>query len=256
MNITANIGVNPCSNGMFGWRCAGWAIAFVEKSLRFPIKRVAIFFEVHEMGRVSDLHVAFHGRGFQRIEEPVSIGVGSEAVPFAADNRDRRADEARIVAEVAGAGGSDVLPRPAGRLYTRRQASSALAVRVQVQRSPFLKVALRENRRLFRWYFRGEPIPLVLQGDETPSGKGLRLCLLLAPRDRSEENKQIDKIGGSSGKKTDRDRAPVMRDDRDFRHAMMVADEAYGPLDLLARTFGATEHGIAFGGLRHLRIGV
>jgi hypothetical protein len=95
-------------------------IAFVEKRLRLPIKRVAIFFEVHEMGGASDLHVAFHGRGFQRIEEPASIGIGSEAVPFAADNRDRRTDEAGIVGEVAGAGGSDVLPRPAGRLDARR----------------------------------------------------------------------------------------------------------------------------------------
>jgi pimeloyl-ACP methyl ester carboxylesterase len=66
--------------------------------------------------RVSQSPPCAAGRGFQRIEEPASIGIGSEAVPFAADNRDRRTDEARIVGEVAGAGGSDILPRPAGRL--------------------------------------------------------------------------------------------------------------------------------------------
>ena len=37
---------------------------------------------------------------------------------------------------------------------------------------------------------------------------------------------------------------------------MMVADETHGPLDLLARPFGATEHGVTLGWLRHLWIAV
>ena len=39
-------------------------------------------------------------------------------------------------------------------------------------------------------------------------------------------------------------------------YAMMVADETYGPFDLLARRFGATEHGVMLGRFGHLRIGV
>jgi hypothetical protein len=47
-----------------------------------------------------------------------------------------------------------------------------------------------------------------------------------------------------------------MGDYRDFRHTMMVGDEARSPLDLLACRFGATEDVLGFGGLCHLRIGV
>ena len=75
-------------------------IDFVEKSLRLVVKCVAVFFEMHEMCGASDLHIAFHGRRFQRVEEPMSIGICSEAVPFASDDRDRRADQARIISEI------------------------------------------------------------------------------------------------------------------------------------------------------------
>jgi hypothetical protein len=81
-------------------------------------------------------------------------------------------------------------------------------------------------------------------------------ALPLAPRDRSKENWPLYKIGASAGKAAGCDHAPGMCDDRNFRYAMMVADETYGPLDLLTRPLGATEHGVAIGGLRHLRIGV
>src|SRR6202167_697732 len=102
----------------FGWWRVGLAkrrlaVAIVQKGLRLAVKRVAVFFEVHEMGGASDLHIAFHGRRLQRIKKPVSIGVGSEAVPFAADDRDRCADETWIVGEIARAGISNVLPRAA-----------------------------------------------------------------------------------------------------------------------------------------------
>ena len=65
-------------------------MAFVEKGLRLVIKCVAVFFEMHEMCGASFHSV--YGRRFQRVEEPMSINVGSEAVPFASDDRDRRAD--------------------------------------------------------------------------------------------------------------------------------------------------------------------
>jgi hypothetical protein len=94
-------------------------MAFVEKGLRLVIKCVAVFFEMHEMCGASDLHIAFHGRRFQRVEEPMSINVGSEAVPFASDDRDRRPDQARIVSVITSSRGGYVLPRPAWRLDAR-----------------------------------------------------------------------------------------------------------------------------------------
>ena len=47
-----------------------------------------------------------------------------------------------------------------------------------------------------------------------------------------------------------------MGDDREFCHVMMAADEPHRPLELLARSFGATEHAVLLGAGGHLRISV
>jgi hypothetical protein len=73
---------------------------------------------------------------------------------------------------------------------------------------------------------------------------------------RPEKDEPLDLIGTASGKAAGRYRAPRMRDDRDFRHAMLVTNEVGCPLDLPARSFSATECGITFGRHGHFRIGV
>src|SRR5262245_39787160 len=47
-----------------------------------------------------------------------------------------------------------------------------------------------------------------------------------------------------------------MRDDRDPRHAMPITDVLDGPLDLQARTFGASQRHMVLRGLGHFRIRV
>jgi hypothetical protein len=73
---------------------------------------------------------------------------------------------------------------------------------------------------------------LILERDETPGGKALRLRLLLAPRDWPEKHEPLDLVGTASGKAADRSRTLGMRDDRDFRHAMMLTNEVGCSLDL------------------------
>jgi hypothetical protein len=74
-----------------------------------------------------------HPRGAFLLGGRPAFRIGSEAVPFPADDRDRRADQGRIVSVIARAGGGNVLPRPARRLDARWRVGPALRVRVHVE---------------------------------------------------------------------------------------------------------------------------
>src|SRR5260370_19198965 len=67
----------------------------------FAPKRRAHGFEMHQVGAAADLDVALCRRLRERIEQPTGVVIQHQPVPFAADDRDRRADLRRIVGELA-----------------------------------------------------------------------------------------------------------------------------------------------------------
>jgi hypothetical protein len=115
------------------------------------------------MRGAADFDVAPHRRGPERVEQPARIPVGAHCIPLAPNDRDRRADEARVIGELAGPGVINVLKRPARDLHRRRRTGSAVWVDIEVAFAPLIEMTAQQDRRFTGRNRLGEAAPLILE---------------------------------------------------------------------------------------------
>ena len=208
------------------------------------------------MGRSADLDVAPHRGGVHRVEQAGRVGIGPHSIPGAADDRDRRTDQARVVAEFARPGVEDILERAAGCLDRSRSAASALAVRVQVGLTPRREMAPRQHGRFASRDIGGEAVPLVLQRNQPPGGQSRWIACRIAPSDWAEHDEAVDQVGAAPGEVPGDHAAPGVRDQRQARNVPMVQDEANRQFELEAGFADAAQRLVRRRRFGHFRIGI
>src|SRR5215471_11249226 len=102
---------------------------------------------MHEMRAAADLDVALVRRRGEGVEQPARVRIGAVGVPFAADDRDWRADETWLVGEFAGPGVENVLKRAARHLDGGGRAAAAVRIDVEIALAPLLEVTPVQDRR-------------------------------------------------------------------------------------------------------------
>ena len=141
----------------------------------------------------ADLDVALYRRLGERVEQPARIVIPHQPVPFAADDRDRRADLRRVIGELAVPGLDDLAERAERRLDPGGIARAALGIAVEIALAPVLEMKARQHRRLVRRNIFDEALPLILRGHDAPGRKRGRR--LIAPRPAARRSAQTAPAG-------------------------------------------------------------
>jgi len=81
---------------------------------------------MHQVSSPADLDIAFDRRGSKSVEQPSSVLIAAESIPFAANDRDRRLHECRIIGELAVLGVQNVGERPGRNFHSGRFSTSTL----------------------------------------------------------------------------------------------------------------------------------
>src|SRR6201989_1931976 len=104
--------------------------------------------QMHQMPAAAELDVALQRRTAYRTKQPFRILIRAQAVPLTAQNRDRRADQRRVIGERPRPGFADLLQWPGRHLHRWRVACPALRVAVEIPLRPISEVAIEEDRGL------------------------------------------------------------------------------------------------------------
>src|SRR5262245_3469131 len=211
---------------------------------------------MHEVGSSTDLDVAAHGRGGERIEEPVRIRVGAIIVPLTADDGDRQPEERRIVRELPGPGGKNVLKRTARYLNGCRRSPAAVGVAGKIPLAPGRKLPARQHRRCLGRDCLGEALPLVGQGDQAPARQMHGAHRLRAPGDGTEKYQTVEEIWRKSRQPARDHASPGMRNDGEALPVTAAGNETHRGLELRVGIDHASEGLAQLGRAQHLGIGV
>ena len=116
----------------------------------FTIEGIAHGFQMHQMCGPADLDVAFDRRSSESVEQPARVLIRDKSIPFAADDRDRRLHQSRIIGEIAVPGVQDIGKRPGRSLHSGRVATATVGIGVEIALAPFVEVRARQNRPFVR----------------------------------------------------------------------------------------------------------
>src|SRR5262249_52939410 len=119
------------------------AVAAEQEADALTVERVAHRLEMHQMGCAANLDVALDRRRREGIEQPTRVLVRDHAIPFAANDCDRRVNKGRIVGELAVPGMDDVVERPGRNLDADRVVPAAVRIAVEVALAPRLEMRAR-----------------------------------------------------------------------------------------------------------------
>src|SRR5665647_2001068 len=136
-------------------------------------------FQMHQMGATANLDVTLFRRLSKGIEQPFRVVVQHQPVPLTTDDGDRRADQRRIIGQMAVPRLDDLAERTERGLGARGIARAALRVAVEIALRPFLEMSPRQNRPLVRGDVLDKPVPLILRSHDPPCRKESRR--LVAP---------------------------------------------------------------------------
>ena len=104
------------------------------------VERVAHRLEMHQMRGPADLDVALDGRSGEGVEQPSCVLVANEPIPFAANDRDRRLYQGRIVGEIAVPGVQNVSERTGRSFHPGWVSIPTVGIAVEIALGPFVEV--------------------------------------------------------------------------------------------------------------------